>query len=70
MEKYERRLKVAYAATVKQGIASGFGLGVAQLMIFFSYALAIWYGSILIIEKGYDGGKILNVLFCINGGGM
>ncbi|KAJ9690881.1 hypothetical protein PVL29_013170 [Vitis rotundifolia] len=70
MEKYNRRLKVAYAATVKQGLASGFGVGVALLIVFFSYALAIWYGSKLIIEKGYDGGKIVNVLFCVIGGGM
>lgn len=70
MEKYNRRLKVAYAATVKQGLASGFGVGVALLIVFLSYALAIWYGSKLIIEKGYDGGKIVNVLFCVIGGGM
>lgn len=70
MEKYDDRLKVAYAVTVKQGVASGFGIGVALLMVFFSYALAIWYGSNLIIDRDYNGGKIINVIFCVIGGGM
>lgn len=70
MEKYDKRLKVAYAATVKQGVVSGVGVGAALLIVFFSYAIATWYGAKLVIEKGYDGGKIVNIMFCVIGGGM
>ncbi|GJM91048.1 hypothetical protein PR202_ga07383 [Eleusine coracana subsp. coracana] len=34
------------------------------------YALAVWYGARLIIEKGYTGGYIINVLMAIMTGAM
>ncbi|KAL5839191.1 hypothetical protein ACOSQ3_011895 [Xanthoceras sorbifolium] len=68
-EKYNSKLRVAYAATVKQGLASGVGLGIVLLVVFSTYGLAIWYGSKLIIEKGYDGGRVINVIMAILTGG-
>ncbi|XP_052201325.1 ABC transporter B family member 9 [Diospyros lotus] len=70
IEKYNRKLKVAYAATVKQGLASGCGLGTLLMIIFSSYGLAIWYGSKLIITKGYNGGEVMNVIMAVMTGGM
>ncbi|KAK4802353.1 hypothetical protein SAY86_000556 [Trapa natans] len=70
IEKYSDKLQIARKATVKQGMTSGLGLATMVLIVFCTYGLAIWYGSLLIIEKGYDGGQIMNVLMAIMTGGM
>ncbi|KAL2494601.1 ABC transporter B family member 9 [Forsythia ovata] len=69
-EKYDSKLQIAYASTVQQGLASGIGLGTVLLIVFSTYGLAIWYGSKLIIEKGYSGGKVINVMMAIMTGGI
>ncbi|KAF3675298.1 ABC transporter B family member 3 [Capsicum annuum] len=61
---------MAYAFTVKQGLVSGIGLGGVLLILLSTYRLAIWYGSKLIIEKGYHGGDVINVLMAIMMSGM
>ncbi|KAF9621373.1 hypothetical protein IFM89_020032 [Coptis chinensis] len=70
IEKYARLLEVAYASTVTQGLATGIGVGTLLFVIFCSYGLAMWYGSKLIIEKGYNGGQVINVIFAVMMGGM
>ena len=67
---YNKKLQVAYVATAQQGLASGIGFGTMLLIIFCSYGLAIWYGSKLIIEKGYNGGQVITVIMAIMSGGM
>ncbi|XP_051128218.1 ABC transporter B family member 9-like [Andrographis paniculata] len=69
-EKYDSKLKTAYAATVKQGLASGVGIGVLLFIIFATYGLAVWYGAKLIIHNGYKGGTIISVVMAILIGGM
>ncbi|XXG67836.1 hypothetical protein AAC387_Pa06g1090 [Persea americana] len=68
--KYNKSLKAAYRATVQQGLVTGLGNGAFMFIIFSIYGLAVWYGSRLIIQKGYSGGDIMNVLFAIISGGM
>ncbi|PHU08868.1 ABC transporter B family member 9, partial [Capsicum chinense] len=70
INKYDDTLKMAYAFTVKQGLVSGIGLGGVLLILLSTYGLAIWYGSKLIIEKGYHGRDVINVLMAIMMGGM
>ncbi|XP_057949997.1 ABC transporter B family member 9-like [Malania oleifera] len=70
IKSYYDKLVIAYASTVQQGLTSGMGLGVVLLIIFSTYGLAIWYGSQLIIEKGYNGGQVINVIMAIMTGGM
>ncbi|KAF3967837.1 hypothetical protein CMV_008211 [Castanea mollissima] len=70
IEKYNKKLRIAYASTVQQGLASGLGLGILLLIMFCSYALAVWYGAKLIIEKGYNGGQVFNIILAIMMGGM
>lgn len=70
IENYNKKLEVAYKVSIKQGLASGFGIGSVLVIIFGTYALAVWYGSRLIIEKGYDGGTVMNVIFALLTGGM
>ena len=65
MDRYNEFLKTSYRSTVQQGIAMGLGIGSLLLIVFCSYALAVWYGARLIIEKGYTGGYIINVIMAI-----
>ncbi|XP_047326172.1 ABC transporter B family member 4-like [Impatiens glandulifera] len=68
--RYNTSLQTAYDSGVHEGLAAGFGLGSLMLMIFCSYALAVWYGGKLIIEKGYTGGDVLNVIIAVLTGSM
>ncbi|KAF3455611.1 hypothetical protein FNV43_RR00247 [Rhamnella rubrinervis] len=68
--KYNIKLDIAYKSSIQQGLLSGLGLGIALLIIFGTYGLAIWYGSKLIIEKDYNGGDVINVIFAIMTSGM
>jgi ATP-binding cassette subfamily B (MDR/TAP) protein 1 len=70
IDKYQEFLKISYRSTVHQGTAGGLGIGSLLLIVFCSYGLAVWYGARLIIEKGYTGGYIINVLMAIMTGAM
>ncbi|PNY06872.1 ABC transporter B family member 9-like protein, partial [Trifolium pratense] len=70
IEKYHKKLKIAYYSTVQQGLASGTGMGLLLLIVIGTNALAMWYGSKLIIAKGYNGGHVFNIIISINTGGI
>ncbi|XP_048333059.2 ABC transporter B family member 9 [Ziziphus jujuba] len=70
IDRYNMKLNAAYKSATHQGLVSGFGLGVVGLIVFGTYGLAIWYGSKLIIDKGYNGGDVINVVLAIMTGGM
>ncbi|XBI16306.1 hypothetical protein VPH35_058585 [Triticum aestivum] len=70
ISEYKEHLKISYKSAVHQGIAGGLGVGSLLLIVFCSYGLAVWYGAKLIIEKGYTGGYIINVLMAIMTGAM
>ncbi|KZV40214.1 hypothetical protein F511_27600 [Dorcoceras hygrometricum] len=70
VSEYDKSLVKAYRAGVHEGWASGFGLGSVMFIIFCSYALAIWYGGKMILEKGYTGGDVLNVIIAVLTGSM
>ncbi|KAI5056800.1 hypothetical protein GOP47_0028618 [Adiantum capillus-veneris] len=70
IEAYSKKLKIAYVASIRQGIASGLGLGAFMLIMFSSYSLAFWYGAKLILNSGYSGGAVVNVLFAVLVAGM
>ncbi|XP_024540365.1 ABC transporter B family member 4 [Selaginella moellendorffii] len=70
VEDYNSALKDAYKATIFQGLVSGLGMGFALFTFFNSYALALWYGSRLIINEGYSGGTVLNIIIVVLLGAM
>ncbi|KAJ3695666.1 hypothetical protein LUZ60_001043 [Juncus effusus] len=67
---YNRLIHKAYKSSVKEGTATGFGMGTAFMFFFCSYGLAVWYRSKLIVDKGYNGGIIINVLMAVMTGTM
>ncbi|MBA0763440.1 hypothetical protein Gotri_012880 [Gossypium trilobum] len=67
---YNKFLGAAYTSGVHEGFAAGLGLGVLFLVIFCSYSLAIWFGARLVLDRGYSGGDVINVIFAVLTGSM
>lgn len=65
VDRYEKSLHKAYKAGVQEGLAAGLGSGVSILVLFCSYALAVWFGSKMIIDRGYTGGHVLNIMMAV-----
>lgn len=70
MASYNKSLDKAYQSGVQEGLAAGLGLGSAMFVLFCSYGLAIWFGARMILEKGYTGGEVLNVIIAVLAGSM
>ncbi|KAL0459172.1 UNVERIFIED_CONTAM: ABC transporter B family member 11 [Sesamum latifolium] len=68
VEKYEKSLNRAYEAGVQEGLAAGLGSGIFMFVLFSSYALGLWFGAKMIIDKGYTGGQVLNVVMAVLSG--
>ncbi|KAL9232234.1 hypothetical protein vseg_007365 [Gypsophila vaccaria] len=69
IKKYDNKLVIAYKATAIQGLASGLGLGALMFIVAMTYSLAAWYGGKMILEKGYSGGQVFNVILSMMNGG-
>jgi ATP-binding cassette subfamily B (MDR/TAP) protein 1 len=39
-------------------------------VLFCSYSLAIWFGAKMILDRGYNGGEVLNVIIAVLIGSM
>ncbi|GJN36121.1 hypothetical protein PR202_gb24959 [Eleusine coracana subsp. coracana] len=70
VEKYGRSLKSAYSSGVREGLAAGVGMGTVMVLLFCGYSLGIWYGAKLILEKGYTGAQVMNVIFAVLTGSL
>ena len=55
---------------IKSGFINGFGLGLVFFTLFSMYAVAMWYGSVLVRQSDYSGGQVLTVFFAILIGGF
>lgn len=67
---YNKSLERAYKSSVHEGLATGLGLGAVMFMMFCSYALAVWYGAKLILEKGHSGGDTFTVIVSVLTGSL
>ncbi|MCO5594158.1 hypothetical protein L7F22_048181 [Adiantum nelumboides] len=65
-ESIGRTLKLGYQG----GVAKGLGLGVTYSILFFSWALILWYGGSLIRSGEANGGKTITAVFAAIIGGM
>ncbi|KAL0697232.1 hypothetical protein Bca4012_053354 [Brassica carinata] len=70
INKYKKFITSAYRSSIQQGFSTGLGLGIMLFVLFSSYALAIWFGGKMILEKGYTGGAVINVLIIVVAGAM
>ncbi|KAL6840495.1 hypothetical protein ACP4OV_030305 [Aristida adscensionis] len=70
IELYKKLIHKAYKAAAEEGLVNGFGMGSVFFIFYSSYGLAIWYGSKLILSKGYSGGDVINILFAVMTGAM
>ncbi|KAI7745067.1 hypothetical protein M8C21_034033 [Ambrosia artemisiifolia] len=62
---YNNALTDAYDSGVNEGRAVGLGLGSVVLIMYCSYAMAVWYGAKMVLEKGYTGGTVVNVIMAL-----
>ncbi|KAF8043116.1 hypothetical protein BT93_A1458 [Corymbia citriodora subsp. variegata] len=67
---YSKFLVNAYRSGIHEGLAAGLGLGTFMLVLFGGYALAIWCSAKLILDKGYNGGTVINVIVALLTGSM
>ncbi|KAL9235183.1 hypothetical protein vseg_009970 [Gypsophila vaccaria] len=67
---YNKSIVDAYKSGVHEGLAAGAGLGAVMFVIFCSYALAIWYGSRMILKGDYTGGDVISVIIAVLTGSM
>jgi len=65
IQRYDEALQEGLEQGKKQSLTTGVGIGAMMLCIFSCYALAFWYGSILIEQGVYNGGQVLNVFFAV-----
>ncbi|MED6267613.1 Multidrug resistance protein 1, partial [Characodon lateralis] len=65
IERYHKNLKDAKSMGIRKAISANIAMGFTFLMIYLSYALAFWYGSILILSKEYTIGSVLTVFFVV-----
>ncbi|WJX96357.1 ABC transporter B member 11 [Trifolium repens] len=68
--KYNQSLIKVYKTSVQEALASGVGFATLFFVFTSSYALAVWFGGKLIIEKGYTGGDVITIIFCVFTGSM
>jgi len=68
VSEYSKFLVEAYVTGVHEGYVAGVALGTVTLLVFSGYALAVWFGSKMIMEneKKYNGSTVcsMSVLLC------
>ncbi|KAF3945020.1 hypothetical protein ACB098_02G072200 [Castanea mollissima] len=63
--KYNKSLTTAYKSGVQEGLAAGLSIGAVTFLKYCSYALAVWYGGKMIVDRGYTGGDVIVILFSV-----
>lgn len=67
--KYADLLERSVPFGAKLGFAKGAGMGVIYVVTYSTWALAFWYGSILVARGEINGGKAIACFFGVNVGG-
>ncbi|AQK52913.1 hypothetical protein ZEAMMB73_Zm00001d050674 [Zea mays] len=68
--KYNMFIRKVYRSSLQEGAINALGLGSVMAILFSSYGLAVWYGSKLIVERGYNGGMVISVIMSVMIGAM
>ena len=64
-KRYAQQLDVAEKQGLRNQLFNGSGLGTVQFFVFNTYALAFWYGHVLVVNKTMNTGEVINVIFAI-----
>ncbi|XWS12191.1 hypothetical protein CRYUN_Cryun37aG0068800 [Craigia yunnanensis] len=67
--RYAELLAKSMPLGAKIGFAKGAGMGVIYLVTYSTWALAFWYGAILVARKEISGGAAIACFFGVNVGG-
>ncbi|XP_051147745.1 ABC transporter B family member 19-like [Andrographis paniculata] len=67
-EKYAKFLDQSVPIGAKLGFSKGVGIGVIYQITYATWALAFWYGSILVSQKQLTGGDAIACFFGVNVG--
>ena len=67
---YNKFIRKAYESARREGAVSGLGVGSVMGILFCSYGLAVWYGAKLIVDRGYNGGIVINVIMAVMSGAL
>lgn len=67
--RYADLLSQSIPIGIKIGFAKGAGMGVIYLVTYATWALAFWYGSLLVARKEITGGEAIACFFGVNIGG-
>ncbi|KAJ9559761.1 hypothetical protein OSB04_004921 [Centaurea solstitialis] len=67
--RYDAVLEESVPVGKKLGFAKGIGIGVIYLVTYSTWALAFWYGSILVSRNELSGGAAIACFFGVNVGG-
>ncbi|KAI3426657.1 uncharacterized protein J3R85_009863 [Psidium guajava] len=68
-ERYAELLSRSIPIGAKVGFAKGAGIGVIYLVTYSTWALAFWYGSMLVARGEISGGQAIACFFGVNLGG-
>ncbi|XP_075505272.1 ABC transporter B family member 19-like [Primulina tabacum] len=68
-EKYSNFLERSVPLRAKIGFAKGAGIGIIYLVTYATWALAFWYGLILVAKGQLSGGAAIACFFGVNVGG-
>jgi ATP-binding cassette subfamily B (MDR/TAP) protein 1 len=67
---YNKFIRKAYELALQEGVVNGLASGFLDAALCCSYGLAIWYGSGLIVNHGYNGGMVVSVIMAVMMGAM
>ncbi|KAL5149238.1 ABC transporter B family member 11 [Glycine soja] len=62
---YNQSLTKAYKTAVQDGVAAGLGLGSIRFFINSSFALAVWFGGKMVLDKGYTPGQVMSIFLAL-----
>uniref|UniRef100_A0A0E0KMH3 MDR-like ABC transporter n=1 Tax=Oryza punctata TaxID=4537 RepID=A0A0E0KMH3_ORYPU len=65
VDKYNHAIEACCKSELYMDAVVGGGSGLFQLVLFSTCGLAIWFGSTLIIKKGYSAGTVVSVMTII-----
>eukprot|EP00054_Salpingoeca_dolichothecata_P020503 m.129396 g.129396 ORF g.129396 m.129396 type:complete len:1316 (+) comp23639_c0_seq1:107-4054(+) len=69
-DRYSKELEVAKAHGKKSGTGAGVGFGFFMFIMMASYALAFWYGGLLVRDGDLSAGDVTTVFFAVIIGAM